>query len=114
MTAHLKHYGVKGMKWGVRKEDFITKKGRQKSKYYLEYQNKRGKWKTSRLTKSMVDTMKRTNTIDQNYDIRKNKNKAVVDYVKMRKRTTISAIALGTAYAAGQAFCLATMGAIFV
>lgn len=76
--SYLEHHGVKGMKWGVRKEKISSGKARRNSSYSSSPRKKMSTGK-----KVAIGVLAAAGTIAAAYAISKNANaKAALDYVK--------------------------------
>lgn len=99
--SHLSHHGVKGMKWGIRKEDYVTKRGKKKSKLYFDYQKlnkKTGKYeaRTTRILKSTAQGIKYNGLVNKNGVAKGTNREKALSYIKAKRAKTIISLA-GTA-----------------
>lgn len=94
MEYYLAHYGVKGMKWGVRKHDYTKTNGKRKSEYWLTYKTRNGV-ANRRISKGTTRGLYKRGIIDKTGSMKPYDSSRAASFVMSRRALAIAGAQFG-------------------
>lgn len=111
---YLEHHGVKGMKWGVRKQRRFDKRVQKNQRMYGDtyaavYKTKNGKaryvsrGRNYQISDKTYNEMKKRGIVANGGDVKKDRRGEAMTLVEKESHKTLAGLAVGTAVATGAA-----------